>query len=214
LRAGLVAAAVVIPVQIWVGDEHGLNTLEHQPAKIAAMEAIWHTERGVPLVLFAIPNEEHKRNDYAIELAYGASLILKHDRNAEVKGLDAFPDRPPVVPLFFAFRAMVGIGVLMLVVAWSGAWITRRQRVPPPWALWVLAAFTFSGWAATLCGWIVTEVGRQPWLVTGILRTAQAAGEVSGAELGASLSFYVLTYVALFVAYMIVLTHLAGKGAD
>src|SRR5205809_3579182 len=135
LRTGLVVAAAVIPVQVWVGDEHGLNTLEHQPAKIAAMEAIWHTERGVPLVLFAIPNEELKRNDYAIELAYGASLILKHDRRAELKGLDAFRDRPPVAPLFFAFRAMVGIGVLMLVVAWSGAWITRRQRVPPQWAL-------------------------------------------------------------------------------
>src|SRR5436190_4651939 len=214
LRASLVVAAVVIPVQVWVGDEHGLNTLEHQPAKIAAMEAIWHTERGVPLVLFAIPNEELKRNDYAIELAYGASLILKHDRRAELKGLDAFRDRPPVAPLFFAFRAMVGIGVLMLVVAWSGAWITRRQRVPPQWALWVLAAFTFSGWAATLCGWIVTEVGRQPWLVTGILRTAEAAGDISGAELGASLTFYVLTYIALVVAYMIVLTPLAAKVAE
>jgi cytochrome d ubiquinol oxidase subunit I len=214
LRAGLAVAAAAIPLQIWVGDEHGLNTLKHQPAKIAAMEAIWHTERGVPLVLFAIPNEELKRNDYAIELPYGASLILKHEARAEVKGLDAFPDHPPVAPVFFAFRAMVGIGVLMLVVAWWGTWMTRRRRVPPPWALWIFAAFTFAGWAATLCGWIVTEVGRQPWLVTGILRTSQAVGEVSGAELGASLTGYVLTYATLFVAYMVVLTHLAGKGAE
>ena len=184
-----------------------------QPAKIAAMEAIWHTESGVPLVLFAIPNEKHKRNDYAIELPYGASLILKHDPRAELKGIDAFPDHPPVAPVFFAFRAMVGIGILMLLISWWGAWITRKRRVPPPWALWIFAGFTFSGWAATLCGWIVTEVGRQPWLVTGILRTKDAVGDVSGAALGASLTGYVLTYVTLFVAYMIVLTHLAGKGA-
>jgi cytochrome bd ubiquinol oxidase subunit I len=213
LRAGLLVAAGLIPAQILVGDLHGLNTLEHQPAKIAAMEAIWHTERGVPLVLFALPNEKHKRNDYSIELPYGASLVLKHARDAELKGLDAFPDRPPVAPVFFAFRVMVGIGVLMLVVAWWGAWITRRERVPPPWALWIFSAFTFAGWVATLAGWIVTEVGRQPWLVTGVLRTEHAVGDVSGAALGASLTGYVLTYSVLFVAYIIVVTHLAGKGA-
>ena len=214
LRAGLVTAALLVPVQVFVGDLHGLNTLEHQPAKIAAMEAIWQTERGVPLVLFAIPNEKLKRNDYSIELPYGASLILKHDARAELKGLDAFPQHPPVAPVFFAFRAMVGLGVLMLVVAFGGTWLTRRGRVPAPWALWTLSAFTFSGWAATLCGWIVTEVGRQPWLVTGILLTKDAVGEVSGAELGASLTGYVLSYGAFFIAYMIVLTHLAGKGAE
>jgi cytochrome d ubiquinol oxidase subunit I len=214
LRVALLVAAGLVPVQIFVGDEHGLNTLEHQPAKIAAMEAIWHTERGVPLVLFAIPNEEKKRNDYAIELPYGASLILKHDARAQLKGLDAFPDHAPVAPVFFAFRAMVGIGVLMLVVAWWGAWITRARRVPPSWALWVFSAFTFAGWGATLCGWITTEVGRQPWLVTGVLRTADAVGDISGAALGASLTAYILTYIALFVAYMIVLTHLAAKGAE
>jgi cytochrome bd ubiquinol oxidase subunit I len=213
LRAGLLVAAALVPAQVAVGDLHGLNTLEHQPAKIAAMEAIWHTERGVPLVLFAIPDEKRRRNDYAIELPYGASLILKHQRDAELKGLDAFgADRPPVAPLFFAFRAMVGIGVLMLLVSWFGVWKTRRGRRAPPWLLWVFAGFTFAGWAATLAGWIVTEIGRQPWLVTGVLRTAQAVGDISGAELGASLTGYILTYSALFVAYMIVLTHMAGKG--
>jgi|SRR5688572_30241791 len=215
LRAGLVAAAGLIPVQILVGDLHGLNTLEHQPAKIAAMEAIWHTERGAPLVLFAIPNEKLRRNDYSIELAYGASFILKHDPRAELKGLDAFaPDHPPVAPVFFAFRIMVGVGVLMLVVSWVGTWATRKRKVPPRWMLWVLAAFTFSGWVATLAGWIVTEVGRQPWVVQGLLRTSQAVGDVSPAALGASLTGYILTYIALFLAYMVVLTHLAGKGAD
>ena len=215
LRAGLLVAATLVPVQIFVGDQHGLNTLKHQPAKIAAMEAIWHTEHGAPMVLFAIPNEEKKRNDYAIELPYGASLILTHDPRGELKGLDAFgPDVPPVAPVFFAFRTMVGIGVLMLLVSWYGAWRTRRGRAAPTWLLWVFAAFTFSGWIATLAGWITTEVGRQPWLVTGVLRTADAAApDISGAQLGASLTGYILTYGALLIAYLIVITHMAGSGA-
>jgi cytochrome d ubiquinol oxidase subunit I len=200
---------------VFVGDMHGLNTLEHQPQKIAAMEALWHTERGAPLVLFAIPNEELRRNDYSIELPYGLSLILRHHAHAEVKGIDAFePDRPPVVPLFFSFRLMVGVGVLMLLVSWGAAWLTRRGREAPRALLWVLAGFTFSGWIATLAGWIVTEVGRQPWLVSGVLRTRDAVGPISEAQLGASLTGYILTYAAMFVAYMVVLTHMAGKGAS
>jgi cytochrome d ubiquinol oxidase subunit I len=215
LRAGLLTAAVLIPVQVFVGDQHGLNTLEHQPAKIAAIEAIWHTERGAPLVLFAIPNEEKQRNDYAIELPYGASLILTHKKNGELKGLDAFaPDHPPVPPLFFGFRIMVGIGLAMLLVSWVGSWHMRRGRMAPRWMLWVFSAMTFSGWLATLSGWIVTEVGRQPWLVTGLLRTKDAVGHVSGAQLGASLTGYILTYATLLIAYFIVITHLAGEGAD
>jgi cytochrome d ubiquinol oxidase subunit I len=214
MRTGLRVAAVLIPLQIFVGDMHGLNTLEHQPAKIAGIEAIWHTERGVPLVLFAVPNEALRRNDYAIELPYGASLVLKHDARAELKGLDAFePDRPPVAPLFFGFRIMVGIGMLMLLVSWWGSWATRGTRAAPRWMLWGFAAFTFSGWIATLAGWIVTEMGRQPWLVTGILRTRDAVGPISGAQLGASLTGYILTYALMFTAYLIVLTHMAGKGA-
>ena len=215
LRTGLVLAAVLAPVQALVGDQHGLNTLEHQPAKIAAIEAIWKTEKSVPLVLFAIPDEDRRRNDFAIEIPKGASLFLKHDGDAEVRGIDAFwPDAAPVAPVFFAFRAMVGLGVLMLAAAWGGAWATRGGRVPPRRMLWVLSGFTFSGWAATLCGWLVTEIGRQPWLVTGILRTADAAGAASGAQLGASLTGYVITYAAMFLAYLVVLTHLAGKGAQ
>ena len=215
LRVGILVAAVLAPVQAVVGDFHGLNTLEHQPAKIAAVEAIWHTEKGVPLVLFAIPNERTRTNDYAIEIPYGASLILKHDANAQLTGLDAFgKDHPPVAPVFFAFRIMVGIGVAMIAVSWFTAWATRRGAPAPRWLLWTLAGFTFSGWAATLAGWIVTEIGRQPWLVQGVLRTAEAVGEISGAELGASLTGYVLTYATLFVAYMVVLTHLAGSGAE
>ena len=214
LRTGLVLGAVLAPLQILAGDLHGLNTLEHQPAKIAAIEAIWKTERGVPLVLFAVPNEEERTNDFAVEIPKGASLVLKHDGNAELKGIDAFaPDAPPVAPVFFAFRVMVGIGVLMLALAWAGVWATRRGMLAPRWLLWTLSGFTFAGWVATLSGWLVTEIGRQPWLVTGVLRTADAAGTVSGAALGASLTGYILTYAGMLIAYVVVLTHLAGKGA-
>ena len=212
LRSGVVLAAILAPLQAFVGDLHGLNTLEHQPAKIAAVEALWKTEKGMPLVLFAIPNEKEKRNDYAIEIPKLGSMVLKHDFNAEVKGLDAFEDHPPVVPVFFAFRAMVGVGVLMIAVAWVSFFLLRKKILPRGW-LWVLAGSTFSGWIATLCGWLVTEIGRQPWLVTGILRTRDAVGTVGEAQLGASLTGYVLTYALMFIAYMVVLTHVAGKGA-
>jgi cytochrome d ubiquinol oxidase subunit I len=214
LRTGLVIAAVLAPLQMFVGDQHGLNTLEHQPAKIAAIEAIWKTERSVPLVLFAIPDDDKRRNDFAVEIPKGASWFLKHDVQAEVKGIDAFaPDVAPVAPVFFAFRVMVGTGVLMLLAAWSGVWATRRGMLPRRWMLWAFSGFTFAGWIATLAGWLVTEIGRQPWLVTGILKTADAAGGVSGAQLGASLTGYIITYTVMLLAYMVVLTHLAGKGA-
>jgi len=213
LRTGIVIAAVLAPIQAFVGDQHGLNTLEHQPAKIAAMEALWQTERGAPLVLFAIPNAQERRNDFAIEIPKGASLILRHSIDGEVKGINEFaPDAPPVAPLFFAFRVMVGTGLLMIALSWYGAWRTRHGTVPPVWLLWTLAASTFVGWVATLAGWFVTEFGRQPWLVTGILRTAEAAGPATGAELGASLTSYIVTYALMLVAYMVVLTHLAGRG--
>lgn len=215
LRVGVLVAAVLAPVQAVVGDFHGLNTLEHQPAKIAAMEGIWHTEKGVPLVLFAIPNEKTRTNDWAIEIPYGASLILKHDPKAELQGLDAFgTDHPPVGPVFFSFRIMVGIGVLMIAASWYAAWATRRAAAAPRWLLWTLAGFTFSGWVATLAGWMVTEIGRQPWIVHGVMRTAEAVGDVTGAQLGVSLTGYALTYATMFVAYMVVLTHLAGAGAE
>jgi len=211
LRFGTYIAAVLVPLQIVVGDLHGLNTLEHQPAKIAAMEALWETQRGAPLVLLGIPNEDTRRNDYAIEIPRGASLILAHDPDAEIQGLDAFaPDTPPVAPVFFAFRVMVGMGLLMLILSWYGAWRLRKPSLPRA-LLWCFAAFTFSGWVAVLAGWLVTEIGRQPWLVTGVLRTADALGAASGAEVGASLAGYALIYTLLLASYMVVLTHLARK---
>ncbi|MGQ0544471.1 MAG: cytochrome ubiquinol oxidase subunit I [Betaproteobacteria bacterium] len=209
LRFGARIAAVLVPLQIVVGDLHGLNTLEHQPAKIAAMEALWESQRGAPLVLFALIDEDNGTNNYAIEIPRLASLILTHDPDGEVLGIDEFGDDvPPVTPVFIAFRVMVGMGTLMLVLSWWGTWQLRRS--PPSTALlWCFAGMSFSGWIAVLAGWLVTEIGRQPWLVTGILRTAQAAGEASGAELGASLTGYALSYVLLLLSYMVVITHLA-----
>ncbi len=210
LRMGAQLAAVLVPLQIFVGDQHGLNTLEHQPAKIAALEAIWKTERSVPLTLFAVVDESAKENRYAITIPKGASLILAHDPDAELKGLDAFPGaHPPVMPVFLAFRVMVGVGVAMLLFSWVGSWTLRKAM--PRWLLWGFVLFTFSGWVGVLAGWIVTEVGRQPWLVTGILRTADAAGQAGPAKLGASLTAYVLTYLALGMAYVFTLFHMARK---
>lgn len=213
LRIGLVVAAVLAPLQILVGDMHGLNTLKHQPAKIAAVEALWQSGKGVPLVLFAIPNAQTQHNDYAIEVPKLASLILIHDLDGEVQGLDAFKQNtPPVAPVFFAFRWMVALGMCMLLISWAWVWLMRKKH-PPRWLLWIFACFTFSGWLATLSGWMVTEIGRQPWLVTGVLRTADAVGKMSEASLGSSLTGYILTYTGMLLAYMVVITHMAGKGS-
>ena len=212
LRFAARVAAVLVPLQIVVGDLHGHNTLEHQPAKVAAIEALWETQRGAPLVLFALVDDETGTNNYSIEVPKLASLILTHDAGGEVLGIDEFgDDHPPVAPVFLAFRVMVGVGVLMLLLAWIGAYRLRKSSVPGTGLLWCYAAMTFSGWIAVLAGWIVTEIGRQPWLVTGILRTAEAAGEASGAELGASLTGYVVVYSLLLLSYMVVITHLARR---
>jgi cytochrome d ubiquinol oxidase subunit I len=214
LRLAVLVAAVLVPLQILAGDAHGLNTLKHQPAKIAALEAIWKTEKGVPLTLFGFPNEDKGRTDFAIKLPRAGSLILAHDADAEIKGLDAFAEHPPVAPTFFAFRIMVGVGVLMLCLSWFGAFrIFRKQEFSRP-LLWCFAGFTFSGWIAVLAGWIVTEMGRQPWLVTGLLRTAEAVGDVAGTKIGMSFTAYVLTYTVLLISFMVVITHLAGKGEN
>jgi cytochrome d ubiquinol oxidase subunit I len=213
LRFAVRLAALLVPAQIVVGDLHGLNTLEHQPAKVAAVEALWETQKGAPLTLFAVIDESEGRNHYAVEIPKALSIILTHDPDGAVRGLEEFgDDHPPVAPVFWSFRIMVAVGVLMLALSWIGLFVLRKAT--PRWLLWAFAAFTFSGWIATLAGWMVTEIGRQPWLVTGILRTADAVGEASGAALGASLTAYALTYAALLLSYMVVITHLAGKGSE
>ena len=212
LRTGVRLAALLIPLQIYVGDAHGLNTLEHQPAKIAAMEGVWQTETGAPLRLFAIPDQAARTNHYEVTIPYLASLILPHRADGTVRGLAEFePNIPPVAPVFFAFRIMVGMGMLMLAVSWLGAFLLRRGREPSRLLAWALALMTFSGWVATLAGWYVTEIGRQPWLVTGVLTTAEAAGPVPAGTIGASLAMYLVLYAVLLVSYIATLFHLAKK---
>ena len=216
LRTGLTLGALLIPLQIFVGDLHGLNTLEHQPQKIAAMEGIWQTERGAPLLLFAWPDEKARENRFAVGIPKGASLILRHDAQGELKGLDDFKGaHPPVAPLFFAFRIMVGTGLLMLAASWLGCWLLMRRGWDgsrlPRLVLWALAGMTFSGWLATLSGWYVTEIGRQPFIVYGLLRTAEVASTVPSSMIAFSFAMYCVVYLGLIVSYVAVLRYMAEK---
>jgi cytochrome d ubiquinol oxidase subunit I len=211
LKTGVVLGAILIPIQIFPGDMHGLNTLKHQPAKIAAMEGIWETERGAGLLLFAMPDAETRSNNFEIKIPKLGSLILTHSLDGEIRGLNEFiGEHPPVAPVFYAFRIMVGVGMLMLLVSWLGVWVIRKRGITPLLAR-VLVGMTFSGWVATLAGWYVTEIGRQPWLVTGILRTGEAAGPVAATTILASFIMYLALYAALLLAYILTLMHLARR---
>ena len=215
LRTGLVIGALLAPAQAVLGDLHGLNTFEHQPAKIAAIEGVWQTERGAPLLLFALPEEAARENDFAIGIPKLASLILTHELDGEIRGLDEFVgEHPPVAPVFWSFRVMVGVGVAMIALAFWGLWATRRGRAPSPWLARGLVAMSFSGWVATVAGWYVAEIGRQPWLVHGVLRTADAAGEVAAPLIAGSLAMYLALYVALLAAYVATLFRLAAKAGE
>ena len=219
LRMGLTLGALLIPLQILVGDLHGLNTLEHQPQKIAAMEGVWQTQRGVPVLLFAVPDEAARENRYEVKIPNLASLILTHEADGEIKGLDEFKgEHPPVAPLFWGFRVMVGVGMLMLAASWAGVWLLRRRgwnatALPRP-LLWGLAGMTFSGWVATLAGWYVTEIGRQPYVVYGLLRTADIATTTPAPMIALTLALYVTLYLALLVAYVAVLRYMAEHAGE
>ena len=212
LRMAIITAALLIPVQMVVGDSHGLNTLEYQPAKVAAMEGIWNTEKGAPAVIFAIPNSKEQKNDYEIRIPKLASLYLTHSFDGEVQGLKAFPDKiPPVAPVFFAFRIMVGVGVLMMLISWVAVWLSRGQRSLPKWMLQALVWMTFSGWLAVVAGWYVTEIGRQPYLVSGVLTTAQAVTKLPTGMVLSSLLMYLTLYIGLIISYIAVVFHLARQ---
>ncbi len=214
LKTGIAVAAVLSPLQVIIGDLHGLNTLEHQPAKIAAIEGIWKTEKGAPLTLFGIPDQEKKATHFAIEIPNGASLLLTHDADGMVRGLNEFDGRhPPVAPVFFAFRVMVGIGFLMIAVSWWAAWAIVRKNKSYGAVFKALSMMTFSGWVATLAGWYVTEIGRQPWLITGELLTARAAAPHASATLTGTLLGYGLLYAFLLIAYVGTLRYMATKPA-
>ena len=221
MRFGLWLGAGLIPLQILAGDLHGLNTLEHQPAKVAAMEANWETRGNVPLVLFALPDEAARENRFEIAIPSGASVILKHDPAGVVPGLNDFvaedgtPLHPPVAPVFWSFRVMVGTGMAMLALAWGAAFLMWRRGGPellPRPVMWAMVGMTFSGWVATLAGWYTTEIGRQPWLVQGVLTTEAAVGNVAPSMVASSLVAYLAVYAFLLLAYIGALMHLARTG--
>ena len=205
------------PLQIVIGDLHGLNTLEYQPAKVAALEAHWETDRGFPLILFAIPDPKAEKNNYELAIPGLGSLVLTHDWNGEIKGLKSFPpeDRPnPIIP-FFAFRIMVGIGLLMLAVGFVGAvlWLTGRLYTST-WFLRTLTWVSPLGFVAVLAGWFTAEVGRQPWTVYGVLRTADAVSPVPGGSVLTSLILFVLVYGIVFGAGLYYIAQLVRRGPD
>ncbi|MCQ4167242.1 cytochrome ubiquinol oxidase subunit I [Tahibacter harae] len=201
LRCAVAFIAIVVPLQIVAGDLHGLNVREHQPAKLAAIEARWETETHVPLTLFAWPDEAAETNRYAVDVPYLGSLILTHSLDGEVKGLKDFApgDRPPVKPVFFAFRVMVGLGFAMLGLAawglllwWRGRLFTQRGF------LRVFAAMLPAGFVAVLAGWYVTEIGRQPWVIYGLMRTRDAFSGVDLVSVAISLTSFVVVYAIVF----------------
>ena len=224
LKSAVYAAAILIPVQIFVGDMHGLNTLEHQPQKVAAMEGNWDTQTNVPLLLFALPDDEARENHYEIGVPNVASMILTHHAGGEVPGLNDFvgPDgevlHPRVAPVFWSFRVMVGTGMLMLLVSWGASAMMLRKRRGveglPRLVLYALVGMTFSGWLATLAGWYTTEIGRQPWLVQGVLSTKQAVASVAPDMVLTTLIAYLLVYAILLGAYITVIFYLARRASD
>ncbi len=212
LKTGVYLAAILIPIQIFVGDLHGLNTLEYQPQKVAAMEGLWETTSGAPLLLFALPDEETRSNKMELAVPKMASLILTHHVDGTVRGLNEFEgDHPPVGKVFWSFRIMIGMGLLMLFFSWLASLYLLRSRELPAFFARGLVAMTFAGWVATVAGWYVTEIGRQPWLVTGVLKTADAASDVAVPVLGGSLAGYMLVYAVLLTAFVSTIFYMARK---
>lgn len=224
LRHAVVFAAIAVPLQILVGDLHGINTREHQPIKVAAMEAHWRSEEpgnGVPLVLFAVPNEAQERNDYEIAIPRLGSLILTHTLDGDIQPLTSVPrdQRPPVKPVFYAFRVMVGLGMSMLLLAFASLWAWRRGKLFDAGSRsgrWLLDAWRWmspTGFIALLAGWYVVEIGRQPYVVYGLLRTSDAVSpNIAAAAVLSSLVIYAAVYAFVFGAGIFYLRKLMRIG--
>ena len=224
LKLAVAFAAIAVPLQVFVGDLHGLNVGKYQPVKLAAMEAHWRSEpagHGVPLVVFAIPNEKEERNDYELAIPRLGSLVLTHTLDGEIQPLTAVPasERPPVKPVFFAFRVMVGLGVAMLLLALASLWAWRRGWLFDPrvsaskWLLRGWNAMLPSGFVALLAGWYVVEIGRQPYVVYGLLRTSDAVSPaISAAAVMSSLVVFALVYAIVFGSGIWYLWRMVRKG--
>ncbi len=213
----MAAAAILAPAQILIGDLHGLKTRDYQPVKIAAIEGLWDTTRGAPFTIFAVPDESNERNRYAIEIPQLGSLVLTHSWKGEVKGLKdvARSERPPVLPVFIAFRVMVAIGFFLLAVALFGALERWRGRLYSNRLLLRLAVVSIPlGFVATVAGWIVAEVGRQPFTVYGLLRTAESVSPIRPEAVFASLILFIVVYGLLFAAFLFFVNKLIRRGFE
>jgi cytochrome d ubiquinol oxidase subunit I len=218
LSMALGLITVLAPAQLILGDLHGLNTLEHQPAKIAALEGHWETRSGAPFVVFALPDQAAATNRYEVAIPKLGSLILTHSFDGTVQGLEEWPpeDRPYVPIVFWSFRIMVGLGLLMIALAALGLWLRRGGRIyRTPWFLRLCIAMSPAGFVAILAGWVTTEVGRQPWVVYGMLRTVDAATPaVTGGAVATSLAAFVIVYGIIFPAGMLYMLRLVREGPE
>ncbi|MEJ2427987.1 MAG: cytochrome ubiquinol oxidase subunit I [Deltaproteobacteria bacterium] len=211
----MIMAIFVAPLQLVIGDSHGLNTLKYQPVKVSAIEGIWNTERGAALRLFGWPDQQQEETKYAIKIPKLSSLILTHSLNGEVKGLKEWPkeDRPPVVWVFWSFRLMVGVGVLMIVTGIMAAILFFRKKLfDTPWFQYWCMVLTPAGFIAVICGWGVTEIGRQPYVAYGVIRTAESASPVPGPHIALSLLAFIIAYLFIFGAGSYYILRLIGKG--
>lgn len=216
IRMALGLLIIIVPLQIFLGDQHGLNTLEYQPAKLAAIEGDYNTEKPTPLKLFGIPDDAAATMRYTLEIPHLGSLILTHSWNGYIKGLKEWPadERPPVGPPFFAFRVMVGIGIIMLIIAITGVVLLLRRRLwESNWFLRLCPWVAPLGFIAVIAGWITTEVGRQPWTVYGLLRTSDSVSpSLTGGDVAVSLAFYVVVYLIMFPTGIAFMAGLVRRG--
>ena len=215
LRMAVGFIAIVAPLQAYIGDLHGLNTAKHQPIKVAAMEGHWDGSEPGAFHIVAWPNEKEGRNDFAISIPKVASLLITHDPNGLFPGLNSVPasDRPPVTMVFYAFRLMVLIGLAMIGTGWVGAWLWwRGQLFETGWFLRPAANVWWAGFVAVICGWIVTETGRQPWVAYGILRTADATSPVPGGSILTTLLLFIVVYGIIFSMGIYYINRLIHRG--
>jgi cytochrome d ubiquinol oxidase subunit I len=217
IKITIAALAILVPAQIFAGDASGLILERHQPVKLAAIEGRWDTARGAPLVLFALPNSRTERNDFELAIPKLGSLIITHSFDGEVRGLKevAPAERPPVFIVFWAFRVMVGIGFLALIVPWWGLWLWHRAQLDQSgWFLAACIGMIPLGFVATLAGWITAEAGRQPWIVYGLMRTADAISPVAASAVASSFLLFIVVYNILLVTYAYFVVRLAWHGPD
>lgn len=217
LGMAMIMAIFVAPMQVLLGDMHGLNTLEHQPAKVAAMEGLWENERGAPLVLFAIPDQKAQKNHYEVKIPYVSGLILTHSLDGEVKGLKNWaPEDQPYVPIvFWSFRVMVGIGSLMVLVGLFSLYKYIKKQQFNPDSKWFHRAWmmmTPLGFIALLAGWFVTETGRQPWTVYGVIRTAESMSPLAAQQVATTLIGFIVLYIFVFGAGSFYILRLIAQG--